>query len=128
MKEAEVIWKKPLWLRSKVLLTLKDSRPIVAMIENGNSKFSFVSKMLIVDNLQGEARINMENNTIRIPEAMVKSSKVDIGAKTIIAKGQHDGVLIVKHKNFKALMKMEGDRKSFDIFNAQKSFDNYKLP
>ena len=128
LKKAEVIWKKPLWLRSQTVLTMKDSRPIVAMIENGNSQLAFISKMLIVDNLKGEARIDMENNAIRIPFAMVKSEKVDIGAKALIGSKRRDGVILVKHKNFRVLLKMEGDRKSFDLFTAEKSFDSYEVP
>ena len=128
LKKAEIIWKKPLWLRSEVRLNLKDSRPIVAMIESGNSKFSFVSQALFVNDLKGEAKIDMEDGTMKIPEAEIRSDQVDIAAKAVIGKGKHNGVLIVKHKNFKALMKVEGKKKSFDIFNAQKSFDAYKLP
>ena len=128
LKEAEIVWKKPLQLKAKTYLTMKDSRPIVAMIENGNSKFSFITKMLVVENLQGEANIQIENNAIRIPYAMVKGGKVNVGAKAIFDGRQRDGVLIVKHPNFRVLMKKEGEKKSFDLFSAQKSFDSYELP
>ena len=128
MKKAEIIWKKPLWLKAETSLAMKDSKPIVAMIENGNSKFSFITKMLVVENLQGEAKITMENQAIRIPYAMVKGGKVEVDAKAIFDSSRRDGVLLVKHPNFRVLVKKEGEKKSFDLFSAQKSFDSYKLP
>ena len=128
MQKADIVWKKPIYLNSRLLLRMKDSRPIIALISNANSKFEIVSKMLIVDDLKGEADLSMRNNTITIPYAMVKSSKIDIGAKGIISKDLHEGVIFLKHKNFKGLLKMERGKNSFDIFNAQKSFDSYTVP
>lgn len=128
LTKADIIWKKPLQLKSEIALSIKDSRPIVAMIDNKHIKFDFITKLLIVENLQGEATINMEDDTIAIPYALVKSNKIDIGAKGIITPTLRNGMFYFGHKNIKAVMEIRDGRRSFNIFNAQQSFENYVVP
>ncbi len=128
LTKADIVWKKPIQLRSEVLLAIKDSRPIVAMIDNQKSKFAFLSKLLIVENLQGEAKINMEKHTIMVPYAFVKSDQINIGAKGIIEPLRRDGIFFFGQKGIKGTMEIKGGKRSFDIFTAQKRFDNYVIP
>ena len=127
-KKADIVWKKPLQLKSEIGLAIKDSRPIVAMIDNRKNQFAMISRFLIVENLQGDAEIDMDEKSIRIPYAYVRSSQADIGAKGIMAPGVRDGVIYFRHKNIKALMEMKNGKKRFDIFNAQQSFESYVIP
>jgi hypothetical protein len=128
LTSADIVWKKPIQLRSELLPAIKDSRPIVAMIDNQKSKFAFLSKLLIVENLQGEAKVNMADNTITIPYAFIKSDQINIGAKGIIASNLRDGIFFFGQKGIKGTMEIRGGKRSFDIFSAQKSFDRYVIP
>ncbi|MEA3455179.1 MAG: hypothetical protein U9R26_01605, partial [Campylobacterota bacterium] len=128
MKKADVVWRKPLQLKSEMALHIKDSRPIVAMMDNKQIQFSFINKLLIVNNLRGDAKINIEDNAITIPYALVKSDEIDIGAKGVIAPTIRNGIIYFGHKSVKAVMEIRDGRKSFNIFNAQQSFDNYVIP
>jgi|GEM_PF-6355257 len=128
LKKADIVWRKPLELKSETLLLMKDSRPIVAMIDNKKAKFALLSNLLIVENLRGEATINMKDNAITIPYALVRSNKIDIGAKGIITPALRNGMIYFGHKNIKAVMEIRDGKRSFDIFNAQQSFDNYVVP
>ena len=74
------------------------------------------------------AKINMANNTIIIPDAYVKSDKIDIGAKGIISPKLHDGMFFFRYKKLKGLLKMRNGKKNFDILKVQKTFDNYVIP
>ena len=127
-KKADIVWKKPLELKSETLLLMKDSRPIVAMIDNKKAKFALLSNLLIVENLRGEAMVNMKDNTITIPSALVKTNKIDIGAKAIITPTLRNGMIYFGHKNIRAAIEIRDGKKSIDIFNAQQSFDNYVIP
>ena len=127
-KKADIVWKKPLELKSETLLLMKDSRPIVAMIDNKKAKFALLSNLLIVENLRGEAMVNMKDNTITIPHALVKTNKIDIGAKAIITSTLRNGMIYFGHKNIRAAIEIRDGKKSIDIFNAQQSFDNYVIP
>ena len=128
LKKAEIVWRKPIQLKSEMLLAIKDSRPIVAMIDNKRAKFALVSNLLIVENLQGETIINMSDNAITIPYALVKSNQIDIGAKGIITPTLRNGIFFFGHKHIKAVMEIRDGKRSFDIFNAQKSFDSFVVP
>ncbi len=128
LKKADIVWKKPLQLKSEIALAIKDSRPIVAMIDNKRIQFAFITKLLIAENLQGDAKINIEDNAITIPYALVKTNKIDIGAKGIITPALRNGMIFFGHKNIRVAIEMRDGKKSIDIFSAKQSFDNYVVP
>ena len=128
LKKADIVWRKPLELKSETLLIMKDSRPIVAMIDNKNAKFALISNLLIVENLRGEATVNMKDNAITIPYALVRSDNINIGAKGVITPALRDGIFFFGLKGIKGVMEIRDGKRSFDIFNAQKSFDSYVIP
>jgi hypothetical protein len=53
LKKADIVWKKPLQLKSEIALSMKDSRPVVAMMDNKKVQFSSLSKLLLVKDLRG---------------------------------------------------------------------------
>jgi hypothetical protein len=107
---------------------MKDSRPIVAMIDNKKAKFALISNLLIAENLRGEVMVNMKDNTIAIPYALVKSNKLDIGVKGIITPTLRNGMFFFGRKNIRAAIEIRDGKKSIDIFSAKQSFDNYVVP
>jgi len=128
LKKADIVWKKPLQLKSEIALSMKDSRPIVAMMDNKKVQFSSLSKLLLVEDLRGDAMIYIKDNTITVPYALVKSDKIDIGAKGIISPALRNGMIFFGHKNIRLALEIRDGRKSIDIFSAKKSFDNYVIP
>ena len=128
LEKANATWKKPIKLQSKTTLTIKDSRPIVAMIDNKREKHGFVSKILTVKDIKGTATLNMANNVIIFPDVYLKSDKIDLGAKGIISPTIRDGMFFLRYKKIKALLKIRDGKKNFDIFGVQKTFDNYVIP
>ena len=70
----------------------------------------------------------MAKNTITIPNAYVKSNKIDIGAKGIISSKLRDGMFCFRYKRLKGLVKLRNGKKNFDILKVQKTFDNYVIP
>ncbi|MCD6212626.1 MAG: hypothetical protein J7J02_06550 [Sulfurovum sp.] len=128
LEKADIVWKKPLELKSKTLLFMKDSRPIVAMIDNKKAKFALISKLLIAENLRGEVMLDMKDNAITIPYALVKSNKLDIGVKGIITPTLRNGMFFFGRKNIRAAIEIRDAKKSIDIFSAKQSFDNYVIP
>ncbi|MCK5913908.1 MAG: hypothetical protein KAG12_08500, partial [Desulfuromusa sp.] len=128
LEKADIVWKKPLELKSKTLLFMKDSRPIVAMIDNKKTKFALISNLLIAEDLRGEVMVDMKDNAIRIPYALVRSNKIDIGAKGIITPTLRNGMFFFGRKNIRAAIEIRDGKKSIDIFSAKQSFDNYAVP
>ena len=128
LKKADAIWKRPVRLKSETMLKIKDSRPIVAMIDNKREKSGLLSKLLTVKDIEGTAKVNMANNIITIPSAFLKSDKIDLGAKGIISPNLRDAVFFLRYKKLKGLLKINNGKKNFDIFGVQKTFDNYVIP
>ena len=128
LKKAHAIWKKPIRLRSETTLKIKDSRPIVAMIDNKRQKHGLISKLLTIKDISGTARVNMANNVITIPSALLKSDKIDLGAKGIISPDLRDAVFFFRYKHLKGLLKIRNGEKNFDILHVQDTFDNYVIP
>jgi hypothetical protein len=128
LDKAGVVWKKPIKLQSQTSLKIKDSRPIVAMMDNKKEKHNWLSKLMTIEDIHGKATVNMANNIITFPYAFVKSDKIDIGAKGIISPKLRDGVFFLRYKKLKLLLKLRNGKKNLDIFHVEKTFNNYVIP
>ncbi|KYJ86770.1 hypothetical protein [Sulfurovum riftiae] len=128
LDKADVVWRKPVRLQSQTSLKIKDSRPVVAMMDNQREKHNWLSKLMTIENIHGKATINMANNVITIPDAYVKSDKIDIGAKGIISPMLRDGMFLLRYKKLKLLLKLKNGKKNIDIFHVQRTFDTYVVP
>ncbi|MEA3417878.1 MAG: hypothetical protein U9Q90_00655 [Campylobacterota bacterium] len=128
LKKAHAIWKKPIKLHSKSTIKIKDSRPLVAMIDNQRGKHGWISKLLTIQNIQGIADLNIVNNVITIPYAFVRSDKIDLGAKGIISPYLRDSIFYFRYKKLKGLLKTRNGKKNFDILKVKKKFNNYVIP
>ena len=128
LDKANVVWRKPINLQTETSLHIKDSRPVVAMMDNKKEKHNWMSKMMTIEDINGKATVNMSNNIITFPYAFVKSDKIDIGAKGIISPKLRDGVFYFRYKGLKLLLKMRNGKKNLDIFHVEKTFDNYMIP
>ena len=127
LKKANVVWRKPIRLQSETTLQIKDSRPVVAMLDNQKEKHNWLSKLMTIEHIRGTATVNMANNVITFPYAFVKSDKIDIGAKGIISSALREGMFFLRYKHLKLLLKMKNGKKNIDIFHTKKTFDNYKV-
>jgi len=128
LDKANVVWRKPIKLQSQTSLKIKDSRPIVAMMDNKKEKHNWMSKLMTIEDIHGKATVNMSNNVITFPYAFVKSDKIDIGVKGIISPKLRDGVFFLRYKKLKMLLKMRNGKKNFDIFHVEKTFNTYVIP
>ena len=128
LDKATVVWRKPIKLQSQTSLKIKDSRPVVAMMDNKKEKHNWMSKLMTIEDIKGKATVNMSNNVITFPYVFVKSDKIDIGAKGIISPTLRDGVFYLRFKGLKILLKMKNGKKNLDIFHVQKTFDEYVIP
>ena len=128
LDKANVVWRKPIQLQSQTSLKIKDSRPVVAMLDNKKEKHNWMSKLMTIEDINGKATVNMSNNVITFPYAFVKSDKIDIGAKGIISPTLRDGIFYLRFKGLKMLLKMRNGKKNLDIFHVEKTFDNYVIP
>ena len=122
---ANAVWKKPVRLKAEADIAMKDSTPIVAMLSNHRNKNGWIEKLLTVGKIEGEASMDMQKNQIIFPYVFAGSDKIDVGAKGVITREARDGVVFVRYRKFKGLLKIHDGKRNFDIIKAQKKFDAY---
>jgi hypothetical protein len=125
LKKARVIWKKPINIQIEADLDMNDSKPIVAVIANQRGKHSWLEKALTIDDVNGEAFVNMEQDRIVIPYAFATSDKIDIGAKGVITADERNGVLYVRYRKLHGILKINDGKRNLDVFNARDKFDEF---
>lgn len=125
LKKGRVVWKKPVRIQAEADIQMKDTRPIVAMLSNHRKKHGWLEKLLTIEDIKGEAVMDMQQQQIVIPYAFVTSDKVDVGAKGIINANTRDGMFYARYKKLKGLLKIRDGKRNFDILKAKKTFDAY---
>jgi len=125
LKKARALWKKPIAMHLEADLQMTNSKPIVAVIANQRGKNGWLEKALTIDDVGGEAVINIAENHIIIPYAYAGSDKIDVGAKGVITADNRDGVLYVRFRKLHGILKINNGKRNLDVLNARKKFDQY---
>ncbi len=128
LKKAHIVWKDPVRLDLKSTVKIKDSRPIVALLDNERKKHNWISNLLTVENIRGVADLKMVNNTIRIPYVYFKSDKIDLGIKGIINPKLRDSIFYLRYKKLDGTLKTRNGKKHFGILKSKKKFNSYVIP
>jgi hypothetical protein len=125
LDKARAKWKKPVGLDLKASIDMTDSRPFVAMMANQKGKHGWLGKALTVDDVRGEATVNMKDNNLVIPLAYVSSEKIGVGAKGLINADVREGIVYIRFKKLDGLLKMRNGKRNLDLLKARKTFDQY---
>ncbi len=125
LDKARAKWKKPVGLDLKASIDMTDSRPFVAMMANQKGKHGWLGKALTVDDVHGEATVNMKDNNLFIPLAYVSSEKIGVGAKGFINADVREGIIYVRFKKLDGILKMRNGKRNLDLLKARKTFDEY---
>lgn len=123
--KANTIWKKPVQLDVQAKIEMTDSKPLVSMLENQKGKETWLTKALTIDDVEGDLNLQLANKQIVIPYAFVSSDNIDVGAKAIINAENRNGMVYVRYKKLKGLLKINDGKRNIDILHVQKKFDAY---
>jgi hypothetical protein len=80
---------------------------------------------MTIDDVSGEAKLQMKQNIVVIPYAFATSDKIDVGAKAIISADLRDGVLYARFRKLHGLLKITNGKRNLDILKAREKFDAY---
>jgi hypothetical protein len=125
LKKGRAVWTKPTRIEVEAGIKMTDTRPMVAIMSNQRGKHGWLEKILTVEEVEGEVRMNMTQDQIVIPYAFAGSDDIDVGAKGIINALTRDGVFYVRFKKLHGILKIRDDDRNFDILNARKKFNEY---
>ncbi len=124
-KKAHAVWKKPIQLDIEADIEMTDSIPIVSMMENQKGKETWLTKALTIDDVKGDINLQIANEQIVIPYAFAGSDNIDVGAKAIINRDNRNGMVYVRYKALKGLLKINDGKRNIDILKAKEKFDAY---
>lgn len=125
--DAEGTFIKPIDVNANAVLTVSDTRPLVTFFDNRNKPPKWLSNMMAVKNLEGEAELEVSDGAIRIPLAYVDSEKAEVGVKGVIANGERNGLVFARFKKFSTLLKRFDGKRDVDIIKPRAKFDRYQI-
>lgn len=117
----------PISLSADTELTVSDTRPLVALFENRRKSPKWLSRLLTLKDIGGEASLELEDNRLEVSDAQVLSDKAEVAVKAAFYDGGSDGVIYVRYKKLDAVLKMEGEESNLDVLGARETFNEYRL-
>ena len=128
LDRAETTWVDPPEMELDARLNVSDSRPFVALFNNTGWKPKALTRAMTVEDIEGDGRLLMKGNAVRIPHAQLNGNSVEIRAKGIIAEPSGEGVVYARYKNLDATIRLRNGRKSLDLIKPLEKFEQYELP
>jgi len=125
LKQGKAVWKRPVGLQLEADLTIKDSRPLVAMFANEKGEHPWLERMLTIENVSGNASMSLEKERLLVPHAFAGSDKIDAGVKGNMDAQGAEGVFYARFRKLDALLKIRDGKRNLDIIGARKKFDDY---
>lgn len=106
-------------------IRMHDTRPIVALLANQRGKYGWIEKLLTVEDIEGEAKLNIASGEVSIPYAFAGSDKIDVGAKGLMNAESREGIFLARYRKLTGILKVKDGERNFDIIGARKKFDAY---
>ena len=115
-------------LRAKSLITVSDTRPLVALFKNRSRTPKWLGNMMSVKNLNGEAEMQLTGGKLKVPLAYVDSEKAEVGIKATFFEGEREGVVYARFKKLDTLVKRLDGKRNVDVIKSREKFEAYELP
>jgi hypothetical protein len=126
-ERADTTWRRPPRLDVEAKLLMSDSRPFVALMRNHGGP-AFAGRVLTVEDIEGTALLTAADNRIRVPSAEITSSDITVGMKALIADVEREGMIFLRWKALRALLKVQDGQRNVDVINSRNTFDRYEPP
>lgn len=125
---AEGSFPRPIDLAATADISVSDTRPLVAFVENRNNPPKWLANLMAVRDLKGEAQLKLSNGRLTIPIAFVDSEKAEVAMKAEFYQGDRNGVVYARFKKVGALLTREDGKRKVDLIKSREKFDAYQLP
>jgi hypothetical protein len=127
LDRAEAIVDNPLSLSADARLRISDTRPLVALFSNHTGTPRWVSRQLLLNDIEGDASVELADNRLAVSDARVLSDKAEVGAKAVFYQTGRDGMIYARYQKLDLVLKMAGQDSNLDVFKAREKFDAYDL-
>ncbi|NEX18467.1 MAG: hypothetical protein C1943_18165 [Halochromatium sp.] len=125
LEDTEVLWQKPMHLDMLADITVRDTRPFVALLDNVRGKHDWIGELLTMEDLAGHVQLAIEGETATIEDAMLSAPELGIHAKGRSTASIREAMLLLRWHNLSGAMEFQNEQQHFDIGNAQARFASY---
>ncbi|MEA3277218.1 MAG: hypothetical protein U9Q81_18410 [Pseudomonadota bacterium] len=121
----EVLWHKPMHLDMTAGITIKDTRPFVAILDNVRGEHGWIDNLLTVEDLGGHINLTLDGKSAVLSDAMLGSERINIGAKGRADPDTREGMVYVRWRDLTGALALQGEESHFDLIDARDKFDAY---
>jgi hypothetical protein len=125
LDQSELVWNKPMKLSTKAIMTVTDTRPFVAMMENARGEHGWINELLTLSDLAGSLRLSMDGQGAIIHDAFLGSDKASISARGLSHADHREALLLVRYKRLSGSLAMQDGQSRFSILGARERFAAY---
>lgn len=126
LQKSKVLWRKPMHLDMNAAITIKDTRPFVALLDNARGEHRWIEDLLLVENLGGHIQLVMDGDSAVLKDATIGSGAVGVQAKGHTDDDRREAMLLVRWHSFVGALEMEDDWQQFELGDARARFDAYR--
>ena len=126
LEKSKVLWRKPMHLDMQAAITIKDTRPFVALLDNARGEHRWIEDLLLVENLGGHIQLVMDGDSAVLKDATIGSGAVGVQAKGHADDDHREAMLLVRWHSFVGALEMEDDWQQFELGDARARFDAYR--
>ena len=123
----DIILAEPLVLSADSRVTISDARPLVAMFNNHGNAPRWLSRLLTLENIEGEASLYVADQRIVIPLARVVSDKAEVATKAVFYPEGRKGLMYARYNKLEILLRMADRNSKLDALRAREKFDAYQV-
>ncbi len=126
LEDTEVVWRKPMQLDMKAGVTVQDSRPFIALLDDERGRQGWFDDMLKVENLAGHLYLSVDGDRAVLDDAMLSAPEIGVHARGRADAGGREAMLLLRWHNLSAALELAGDQHQVDAVNARARFDAYR--
>ena len=119
--------RRPVQLDSDLRLRISDTRPLVAIFQNQKSPPRWISGLLTLKDIEGQASVSVNQDLVVIPQANITSDEAEGAAKVAFTPDNRNGMIYARYKKLDVLLKLLGQKQDMDIIKVREKFDSYEL-
>ncbi len=126
LEDTQVHWHKPMHLTTTAGVSIKDTRPFVALMDNARGQHPWIDDLLTVEDPGGHLRLSIDGREAVLQDAMVSDARMGVHAKGRAGPAGSEAMLLVRWHDLVGALELQGAQKRFDIVDARARFDAYR--
>jgi hypothetical protein len=125
LERTEVLWQKPMHLDMAAGISIKDTRPFVALLGNVRGEHGWIDNLLTVEDLGGHLKLVLDGKSAVLSDSLLGSERISVGVKGRADAENREGMVYVRWHDLTGALELQGEEQHFHIGGARARFDAY---